>query len=281
MRKLTSVVIATVAAGSVLVQSQTPDARQVLADLQKAIGGADKVAALRTLTATGTTQRVTPQGTTAGAVELALELPDKYVARTVVGGQGSMQIYRNAGFNGDGLINVVDAPPNLAGGGLRDRLESDRAGAAPGSQTPEQRAAAQLRQILLAKKDFARLALGTLGSSYSGFPLQFTYAGQAESADGTAHIVEARGADNFQVQLFVDTKSYLPLMMMWSDPGAGANAGRLIERRIFYSNFKTAGGLNLPHTLRRSVDGKPTEETTFAEIKINPSIDRKTFAVNK
>ena len=37
----------------------------------------------------------------------------------------------------------------------------------------------------------------------------------------------------------------------------------------------------LPHTLKRSIDGKPTEETSFEQIKVNPKIDKQKFAVSK
>jgi hypothetical protein len=30
------------------------------------------------------------------------------------------------------------------------------------------------------------------------------------------------------------------------------------------------GGVKMTHTLQRSIDGKPTEETTFEQIKVNP-----------
>jgi hypothetical protein len=53
------------------------------------------------------------------------------------------------------------------------------------------------------------------------------------------------------------------------------------EHRLFYSNFKTADGLNLPHTVRHAVDGNVTEETTFEAIRINPAIDPKTFDISR
>jgi hypothetical protein len=268
-------------AGAISITAQAPDAAKVLADMQAAVGGANKVAAVKTLTATGVLKRVNPRGTVENETELSMELPDKFVTRSRIAGEGAMAIYRMAGFNGEGVINETDAPPNL-NEGMRARLGSDRPGGAAGAgQTDEQRAALAARQILAQKKEFARLTFAMFGASYAGFPLKFTYGGEAEAADGMAHIVEATGADDFKVQLFLDAKTHLPLMMMWSDPGAGPNAGRMIERRIYYSDFKKVDGLNLPHLLRRSVDGQINEETTYAVIQINPKIDAKKFAVSK
>jgi hypothetical protein len=266
-------------AAPVLVFGQAGDASKVMADLQKALGGADKVGAVKSLTATGMIQRVTPRGTIENAVEVSIEMPDKYLARTVVGGQGDMSIYRNAGFNGDGLLNRVDAPPNLAGNSrLSDRVAA--AGRTGAEQTPEQQAAILARQMLVQKKDFARLVLGMLGTSTPAFPLTFTYIGEAEATDGSAHVIGVHGPEGFEAQFFVSTKTNLPLMLTWSDTTAGA-APRTIEYRIFYSNVGKAGNLKTPHTFQRTADGKITDETTYSEIQVNPKIDPKTFAIAK
>ncbi len=265
-----------------LTAGQAPDAEKVLADMHAALGGAAKVAAIKTVIAKGVSRRTTANGTVENDTELFLSLPDKFLIKSVVAGQGPMAVYRNAGFNGDGLIMATDAPPNLAAG-MRTRLaSSDRApGAAGAEQTPEQAAAIRQRQLLNQKKEFARLTLALFGSSYAGFPLEFSYAGEAESADGTAHIIAAKGPDDFSAQLFVDTKTHRALMLVWSDPGAGPNAGRMIERRLYLADVKAVDGLSLPHTLRRSVDGRATEETTYPQLAINAKIDAKIFEVSK
>jgi hypothetical protein len=233
MRTLSGVAAAAVMAGAVSRMAQAPDAAKVRADMRAALGGATKVVAVKTLTAKGIIKRDNARGTVENETELSMELPDKIVTRSRIAGEGPMAIYRMIGFNGDGLINETDAPPNLAQG-MRAET-SDRVRAAGGAgQTEEQRAAMTARQLLVQKKEFARLTLAMFGMSYAGFPLKFTYGGEAESGDGVAHIVEATGADDFKVQLFVDAKTHQPLMMMWTDPGTGVNAGKMIERRLYY-----------------------------------------------
>jgi hypothetical protein len=334
MRKVMNVLVVALVAGPALVLGQAGDVNKVLADMRAALGGADKVAAVKTLTAVGKSARTNSQGASVeGDLELAMELPDKYVTRTVVANMGSMSVYRNAGFNGTGVINEMETPPNLAGGGGMIMVRS-AGGPAPGqTQTPEQKAAADQRMLLAAKKDFARMTVGMFGSSYDAFPLEFSYAGQADAPEGKAHVIAVKGADNFDAKLFVDAKSNLPLMLSWSDkeplmmtqraggPGGGGqtmqigggatftSAGRggqmseeerakmmadaearmkeaeaarkVVEYRIYYSNFKAVNGVLLPHTLQRSIDGKPSEETTFEQIKVNPKIDKQKFAVSK
>lgn len=337
MRKLINALVVAMVAGPALVLGQAGDVNKVLADMKAALGGADKVAAVKTLTATGRTARTSANGTTSEAeMELAMELPDKYLVRSVLANLGNMSVYRNAGFNGNGVINETETPPNLAGGGMV--MIRTAGGPAPGQQpTPEQKADMDHRMLMASKKDFARMTLGMFGSSFDAYPLSFTYAGQADSPDGKAHVIQVTGAENFDVKLFVDAQTNLPLMLSWSDkepmppmvvnrgggPGgggqtvqmggggtftsAGGGSGqrpseeemkkmiadaearrkeaesklKVVEYRLYYSNYKTVNGVKLPHTLQRSIDGKPTEETTFDQIKVNPKIDSKKFTVTK
>jgi hypothetical protein len=56
---------------------------------------------------------------------------------------------------------------------------------------------------------------------------------------------------------------------------------RTVEYRIYYADYKTVGGVQLPHRIQRAIDGKPTEEMIFDTIKVNPKIDAKKFQVAK
>jgi hypothetical protein len=313
MRKVMNGFVVVMVAVPALVLGQAGDVNKVLADMRAALGGADKVAAVKTMTATGRTLRTNQAGTTSESeFELAMELPDKYMMRSVLANMGQMSIYRNAGFNGNGLINLIDQPPSLGGGGGAMVVMRSAGGAAPGAvPTPEQKAESDRLQTVAQKKDFARLTLGMFGSSYAGFPVEFSYGGEAEAADGKAYVVDVKGAEDFTARLFVDAKTNLPLMLSWMalEPlvmqqnisrGGGsppdrakmmeemaaaqkaAEANRkMVEHRVYYSNFRTVNGLKLPHTLQRSVAGKPTEEMTFDAIKVNPKIDSKKFEITK
>lgn len=321
MRKVMNGLVVAMLAVPALVIGQAGDVNKVLADMKAALGGADKVAAVKTLTAEGRTLRTTGAGTTSeNEFELAMELPDKYMMRTVLANMGNMSVYRNAGFNGDGLINLVDQPPSLGGGGGVRMVMMGPGGAGAGASgaapTPEQKMQNDRVMVLNNKREFARLTLGMFGASYSAFPVEFTYAGEAEAADGKAHVIDVKGQEDFTARLFVDTKTSLPLMLSWmaleplapmtitrgGGPGGSApteeemkkmmddaaarrkeaEANRkMVEYRVYYSNFRAVGGLKLPHTLQRSVAGKPTEEMTFDSIKVNPKIDSKKFEVTK
>ena len=47
--------------------------------------------------------------------------------------------------------------------------------------------------------------------------LTFTYVGKAESPDGEAEVLDAKGDGNFAARLFVDAKTHLPVMLTYQD----------------------------------------------------------------
>jgi hypothetical protein len=56
---------------------------------------------------------------------------------------------------------------------------------------------------------------------------------------------------------------------------------RTVEFRVFYGDYKSVGGVQLPHRFQRSIDGKPTEEMVIESYKINAKIDAKKFQASK
>ena len=197
--------------------AQDGDVNKIMADLREALGG-KKLDSVKTLTVEGRTLRTNAAGTTTEhAFEMAMELPDKYMRKDVLSPMGNMSVYRTTGFNGDGLINEIDTPPQLSGGGhIVMRFQTV---GGPGGQptTPEQQEAARKNLLANTKKDYARIVLGMLGTSPAAYPLTFTYAGVAESPDGKADVIDIKGEGDFAARLFVDTQTHLPLMLSWMD----------------------------------------------------------------
>ncbi len=209
--------IVVLCAAEALAIGQGQDIATVLAEARKALGG-ERLASLKTLTVTGRSERSRPDGTTSeNGFEIFLELPDKFMKRDVVLAMGPTSIYRMSGFNGDGLINEVDAPPALSTGGGMIRMMAPGS-APPGAPvTPDEVAAANRRMLLTNKQEFARLALGMFASSFAAYPVDFADGGLAESADGKAHVVNVTGEGGFTARLFIDTTTHLPLMLSWMD----------------------------------------------------------------
>jgi hypothetical protein len=52
---------------------------------------------------------------------------------------------------------------------------------------------------------------------------------------------------------------------------------RTVEYRVFYADYKTVNGVQLPTRLQRMVDGEATEELVLEKIKVNQKLDPKKF----
>jgi hypothetical protein len=78
---------------------------------------------------------------------------------------------------------------------------------------------AQLRQRLnQTKQDFARLMLGLFATAPQGYPLTFSYFGQAEAPQGKADVVDVKGPANFAARLFIHAETHLPILLSWTPP---------------------------------------------------------------
>lgn len=238
MKRTVQAVFLSILAAEVLVVGQGAEVKRVLADLRAALGGEDKLAAVKSVVVEGqVTRSMANETSSASDFDLAFELPDKFVKYDVFANIGGMALKRRAGFNGSDVIEEMDTPPSMGGGGMHV-MRMSPGGAMPGGQaTPEQIAAQRAQLLVASRREFARLALGMLGTTSSAFPVEFKYVGQAESQDGQADVLEVRGPDGFTAKLFVDGKTHLPLMLSWMDkeplrmtvgpggPGAGAAGG--------------------------------------------------------
>ncbi|HKW00933.1 MAG TPA: hypothetical protein VJN96_13995 [Vicinamibacterales bacterium] len=236
MKRVFNCIVIIGLAAQTLVIGQGQDASKVLSLVREALGGDKKIAAVKTLTVSGRSAKVSGETTAPAAdFEIAMELPDKYMKKEVVATIGTSTIARTTGFNGEGLIDATDTPP-MGGGMMVMRFGGPGGGAAGAQPTPEQAAAMRKNALQAAHEDFTRLTLGMFASSFAAFPVEFSYAGQAESPDGKADVIGIKGADNFQARLFVDSVSHMPLMISWmakepmvmnmtSGPGRASSSG--------------------------------------------------------
>jgi hypothetical protein len=320
---------ALVMAAGAMVFAQSTDVSRVMADMRKALGGDEKLAAVKSLAATGKSQRATGETSMGGDYEMMLELPDKYFTRQVMAQTPVGPVGIKAGFNGDGLIQETEQPPQMAG--MRMMVSTGGSGL---NATPEARAAAATRQIASSKEELARMALGMFGGSVGGYALEYAYGGTAESPDGKADIIDVKGQGDFAGKLFVDQKSHLPLMFSWmakepmqltqsvrpGSPGGTSSGGnvqtftmggggggkpmtaeevekmkadldarmkeaeanrKMVEYRMFYSDYQSVDGLQLPHHFQQAIAGNPSTEITIEKYRVNPKIDPKKFETVK
>lgn len=187
-------------------------ANQILAETRNAIGG-EKLAGVKNILATGRTRRVRGDNLVPIEFEIAIELPDKYVRKDEVPAEESEPT--STGFVGSDIIQFP-APAAGRGGPAPGPAPGGRPGAPP--PTPEQLEAQRNARLITAKQDFARLALGLFADSLQTYPLTFAFAAQAQAPQGTADVLDVRGAGNFNGRLFIASDTHLPIMLSWQAP---------------------------------------------------------------
>lgn len=296
---------------------QTGTAATVIAEMRKALGGDDKLAAIKTLSGEGKRQQAAGETSTVGDYEFMFEFPDKFLTTQVTDTPfGTLAVTQ--GFNGSGLIQNTEAPPQMAGARMIVRPSGSSLNA-----TPEPLAADRVRMVASQRSEFARMSLGMLGTAGTAMAAEFNYGGTAATPDGTVDVIEVKGAADFAGKLYVDQKSHLPLMFSWmakeplrmAPPAGSRSAGgttftpgtpnqskeerdkmladidearkqaearrKIVEYRVFYSDYKSVNGLRLPHRFLESVAGVASADVTIAKYKINPKIDPKKFETVK
>ena len=60
--------------------------------------------------------------------------------------------------------------------------------------------------------------LGWFAMAHPSLSVQYSYAGEAESPDGKAFMVDVKNSDGFAARLFIDEKTHLPLMVTYQGP---------------------------------------------------------------
>jgi hypothetical protein len=264
-------------------------ADEALKQARAAVG--EKLGAVQSLTARGKYRRVSGERDTSGEREMSFQFPDKYlVADTFAVGGLSTSMTTSKGLNGNDAWQGGRGGMMIFGG--------------PGL-TEEQKTAMFRRNF---QNEWARLALGLLLTTSPSFPVQFTYAGEAEAEDGKADVLDAAGRDNFAARLFLDKQTRLPLMLTYKTKGRRMAVGgggtvsirphmskeeiekmikeqeakmgppQEIEHQIRFSDFRKVSGLTLPHRITQTSEaGDMTEEWEITRYEINPQLKADTF----
>ena len=192
----------------------------ILKEARKALGGEDKVAAVKVLTAEGPYRRAMGQMSMDGTLTLTIGRPDKLrraeemspggmvngpvIERTsVLNGTVAWDDMANRGMGGGVQMVFRDAPPPGAPGA---------AGGAPGAPTPEQLNEARVRRMKVALQRWMAALLTEAPAA------AFVDGGIAESPDGKADILESKDDTGRTLRLFIDQVTHLPLMVQYQDP---------------------------------------------------------------
>jgi hypothetical protein len=84
--------------------------------------------------------------------------------------------------------------------------------------TPEQLEEMSKSLVRNSRTEASRLMLGWFAAAHPRANAQYSYAGEAESPDGKAYVIDVKNADNFTARLFIDEVTNLPLMVTYQGP---------------------------------------------------------------
>jgi len=314
---ITSAALAFALAGggtALVAQDKTAD---LLGATRKAIG--KKVDAVKTLSVQATVQRNVGSMQMTSDVELLLELPDKYLRSDVTSGpiSGGM----TSGFNGDKPLQRANMPA-MGGGQMVIRMAGPAGTSFSTNGTeklsPEDQERVNQAMLRSSRQEISRLMLGWFAMAHPSINATYAYAGEAESLDGKANVIDVKNADGFAARLFIDQVSELPLMLTYQAPqprmltaGGGPTmvrreAGKpltdeerqkmredaekqlqelqkqppvMADYTLYFDEWLEVDGLKFPHRIRRAMGGATSEEWTITKVKVNPKIDPKKFAI--
>jgi hypothetical protein len=270
-------------------------AQELLTEARNTLGGEAKLKAVLSLSCSGKFRRILAPNAPEmdGDFEMEFLLPDKYKRTdnmTAMG--GAAQITMGTGFNGDQLLEEQ----NSGGGGM---VIMRRAGG-----DDEKSKALRLASV---KSDAARTLLILLLTPPESAQMQFSYAGEAESPEGKADVIEAKGTNNFAARLFLDKQTHQPLMLSYRavvpkmivntvrahGHGEAEKMSKDVEKQaqeemakaqkneseiqVFLTDYRKVDGISLPHKITRQVNGEVSEEMEFAKFKINPPLKAERF----
>jgi len=254
----------------------------LLTEARKALGGDDRVKAVKTLQLNGTFRRAAGNNTLEGDVEIFLEPPSKYRRNESTGIAGGPIVERTealngtevwdrnsggiGGFGGGGFRGFGGG-----GGGGRGRIADGAAGQAPGGAQPGQPQPQQIdperlrdAQRRQRQAEVGRLLL-TLLLTPEG---TVAWVGTAESPDGTADVIEVTPAQGAPSRVFLDTGTHMPLMITTTAgggrggrPGGGAAGGGRTGRRGGGDAPAGAAGAGPPAAPPTSAPGQPQPST--------------------
>lgn len=250
---------------------------RLFADARAAIGGEARLSKVQAFTVIGGSAIEMPDGTQVRELRIDVQLPDKLL-RTDTQSRGDAQFVMLRGVNGDALLRnskIVNGSP-----GMR-------------FSKPPSVGGSEGAAIKFGHDEVARHALAFLLSPPPGVPLHFAYAGEAQSPDGTADVLDITGAGGFAAKLFLDKTSHRPLMLTYRDfdsrfmvrprPGSAPGVAISTERTVremtwYFEEYRAESGIQMPHRIGISVDGEIDEEWTVKRVVLNPIFKAGAFS---
>ncbi len=143
------------------------------------------------------------------------------------------------------------------------------------------------------QNEMFRMTLALLLTAPEGLDVSYTFAGEGNVDGNSCNIVEAR-TNGSTFRLFLDKSTFLPRMVSYDGrdlpqiirvkkEGSGEiitenivgtinpAGGKTVEHQVKFSDFRSVGGLLLPHAWTESVGGKQTQNVDVKSYEVNPA----------
>lgn len=274
-------------------------AQEVLKQAREAIGGEEKLQKVQGLQINGRYRRVFGDRQMGGDREISISLPNRYLVEDAMNAGGlSTSMINTRGLNGERAWSGSSG----GGGGMFIRMGG------PGGQeaTPEQ-IEAGLRRVFNA--EFSRYLLAMILTPPPSLAVEYKYAGESDVEDVQADVIDVSAPDNFNVRIFFDKNTHLPLLLSYRGPKPRVmtmtrQAGRSVkpedvkkhreeaEKKLqaetpavpeevdFYirlTDHKKVGGVVLPHKFTFLADNEVSEEFEISKYQVNPQFKADQF----
>ena len=197
-------------------------AQSILSDARKALGGEDKLAAIKTLEIKGIARRGATDVNLEGDLTISVEMPTKYLRKEsiilgnaaidIVEGLNGAQAWQEQKFSGNMNFGNDDGGGNRGGGNRGGGFPNQQQQANAAPTDPAAKAAEEQAQLVARQTEVARVLLAILMTTDR--PVR--YVGQAASPQATAEVLEMDVPDGNPVRILIDTKTYMPLMLTWT-----------------------------------------------------------------
>ena len=277
-------------------------ANEVLKQAREAIGGEEQLQKVQGIQINGQYRRVFGERQMAGDREISISLPGKYLVEDSMNAGGhSLAMVNTRGLNGERAWNA-----SSGGGGMVIRM-----GPGGGQQASPEQIEAGLRRAFSA--EFSRYLLAMILTPPASLAVEYKYAGESDVEDAQADVIDVTAAGNFNVRIFFDKNSHLPLLLsyrgpkprimtMSRPPGGGnlkpedvkkereealkkmqAETPPVPEEVDFYirlTDHKKVGGLMLPHKFTFLTENEVSEEFEIVKYQLNPQFKADRFEKN-
>ena len=272
----------------------------LLAEARAALGGEERLRAVKTLDVRGDFKRAAGPISAEGELQIRLERPDKLRRDEDLSPPGGgPAVVRTEVLNGDvvwdensgrgGFVGRFGRGGGARGGGA---VGDGPRGGGRAALDPAQLEQAQRRAR---QTDLSRFLLAWLLLTDDAV----AWVGTAEAPDGRADVLEITPATGPATRLFLDQTSHLPLMITWQggaqqpllagrrgrgDAGTGDAAApppqgppQPATFQMTLGEYKAVNGVRLPHLITRAVNDMTIEEWTVKSYRINPSFRADIF----